>query len=190
MSKIIIGLAGEMACGKGTAAKYISEKHKGSSYRFSTMIRDVLDRLYLEQSRENMSKLSTILRKNFSEDLFAKVIASDVEKDGNNYIVIDGIRRLADITYLKKIPNFKLVYIETEPQKCYKRITYRGENSDDEGKTYEEFIKDHQLETEMKIKDLKNYADSVIDNNEDFIHLHEQIDKIVEGCKSIETKEL
>ena len=119
MAKIIIGLAGEIACGKGTVANHIKEEHKASSYRFSTMLRDVLDRLYIEQTRENVSWISTILRQKFGEDLFAKVMAEDVKRDTGSVIVIDGIRRMADIEYLKKIPEFKLIYIEADIKKCY-----------------------------------------------------------------------
>ncbi len=183
MQKIIIGLAGEIACGKGTAAKHIVEKYQASSYRFSIMLRDVLNRLYLEQNRDNMSRISTILRQNFGEDLFAKVMAEDVKKDKNDVIVIDGIRRLSDIEYLKIIPEFKFVYIDADIKKCYERITHRGENADDNNKTFEKFLEEHNLETELQIKDLKNYADFVIDNNGDFNHLDEQIDKIIKECK-------
>ena len=183
MSKIIIGLAGEMACGKGTVAKHLVEKHNASSYRFSTMLRDVVDRLYIEQTRENVSKMSTVLRQNFGEDLFAKVMANDVTKDKNEVIVIDGIRRMADIAYLKEIPEFKLIYMEADVKKCYERIIQRGENTDDKNKTFEEFLAEHKLETETQIKDLKEYASEVIDNNENYDHLYEQIDKIVGECK-------
>jgi dephospho-CoA kinase len=183
MAKIIIGLAGEMACGKGTAAKHIEEKYQASSYRFSTMLRDVLKRLYVEEKRENIQKLSTLLRQNYGEDLFAKVMAEDVNKDENEVIVIDGIRRLTDIEYLKKIPEFKFIYIDADIHTCYQRIIKRGENSDDNNKNFEEFEKEHLQESEIQIKDLQNHADFIIDNNGDFNHLDEQIDKIIKNCK-------
>ena len=68
--KIILGLAGEMASGKGTVAKYAATKYGAKSWRFSTMLRDVLDRLLLEQSRDNLQNLSTVLRQNFGEELW------------------------------------------------------------------------------------------------------------------------
>jgi dephospho-CoA kinase len=180
MAKIVIGLAGEMACGKGTVAKHIAENYKASSYRFSTMLRDVIKRLYIEEKRENIQKMSTILRQNFGENLFAKVMAEDVEKDQSEVIVVDGIRRLTDIEYLKKNPSFKFVYIDADIQKCYERIIKRGENVDDQNKTFEEFEKEHHQESESQIKELRNYADYVIDNNDDYNKLYDQINKIIE----------
>ncbi len=179
MVKIIIGLSGEMASGKGTVAKYISEKYGASSYRFSTILRDVLDRLCIKQSRENVSKMSTILRQNFGEDLFAKVMAENVKKDNNDVIVIDGIRRLEDITYLKEIPEFKFVFIDADIKKRYERIIKRDENVDDIGKTFDEFEKEHELETEVQIKNLKEKADVIINNDGNMEDLYQKVDEII-----------
>jgi dephospho-CoA kinase len=179
MSKIILGIAGEIASGKGTTAKYICEKYDGSSHRFSTALRDVAARMYLQESRENLQKISTIFRENFFDDILSSVIAKDVENDNHEIIAIDGVRRMADIAYLKKIPGFKLVYIEADMEKRYERIVGRGENSDDNSKTLEDFKKDHEREAERQIKDLKKQAEYVIDNNGDFENLYKQIDEII-----------
>ncbi|KKU18900.1 MAG: hypothetical protein UX30_C0023G0006 [Candidatus Saccharibacteria bacterium GW2011_GWA2_46_10] len=168
-----------MASGKGTIAKYATEKYNARTWRFSTMLRDVLDRLSLEQSRDNMQTLSTILRQNFGEELFARVMAEDVKKDTSEIIVVDGVRRLADIKYLKEIPQFKLAYLEADMQKRYERIVKRAENSDDAKKTFEDFKKAHEDESELQIKDLKNHADFLIDNNGSYEDLYAQVDKIL-----------
>lgn len=183
MAKIILGLAGEMASGKGTVAKYIMEKYPCNEHRFSTSLRDILDRLYLEQSREHMSHLSTALRKTFGEDLLAKVIFNDVQKDEKDIVVIDGVRRTDDIVHLRTLPHFKFVYIETDMRVRYDRIIRRAENSDDGRKTFEQFQNDHKLETEVQILGLKNIADFVVDNNGSIEDLYAQIDKIIEEIK-------
>lgn len=179
MEKIIIGLMGEIASGKGTAAKYLTEKYGAKSYKFSNFLRDILDRLHLEQSRDNMQKLSTALRQNFGQTLFSTVTATDMQKDPAQIIVLDGIRRLADLEALKKLSSFKLVYIEADIKKCYERIVNRGENADDTGKTFEEFEKDHERESELEIKNLKDHADVVIDNNGSVDEFYSQLDKLI-----------
>ncbi|TAK96590.1 hypothetical protein EPO05_01450 [Patescibacteria group bacterium] len=179
MAKLVLGFTGEIASGKGTASKYVVEKYQAVSYRFSTMLRDLLKRMYLEDSRENMQKISTVLRQNFGEDIMAKVMFNDAKESQQNVVVIDGIRRLADITYLKELPEFKLVYIEATMEKRFERIVKRGENPDDQAKTLEQFQRDHQAETELQIKDLKQYASAVIDNNGSQDELHSQIDKLI-----------
>jgi len=177
--KKIIGLAGEIASGKGTVAEYIKNNYRGSLYRFSTILRDILDRLYLKQSRENMQKLSTAMRENYGQDLFSKVLNKDIKNDSAEIIVIDGIRRESDIKCLKKMDEFKLVYIEVDIKTRHRRITNREENSDDKNKSFEQFSKDHSGEAEAQIKGLKNIADEVIDNNGSLDELYKQVDEIL-----------
>ncbi len=179
MAKLILGIAGEMGSGKGTVAKHITLEHKANTRRFSTILRDLLDRIYVDQTRENMSTISTVLRKNFGEDILAKAMYHDTQNDEHEIVVVDGVRRLADIIYLRELPHFKLVYIEAEMENRYERIVKRGENTDDSTKTFEEFKKDHELETELQIIDLKNYANYVVNNDGSFVELHKQLDDII-----------
>lgn len=180
MAKLILGIAGEMGCGKGTIAKHVVAEYGGGSLRFSTILRDVLDRIYAEQSRENMQTLSTILRKNFGEDILASAMMHDAALAPQEIVVVDGVRRMTDIGHLKDLPHFRLVYVEADMEKRYERIVKRGENSDDTVKTFEQFKREHEDESEIQIRDLKNYADYVVDNNGTFMDLYAQIDKIIQ----------
>lgn len=176
MAKIIVGLAGEMASGKGTVAQYFVAEKKASTHRFSTMLRDVLDRLHVEQSRDHLQKLSFIIRDAYGQDTFARVMAEDVKKDPAEIIVVDGVRRMDDIVYLKQIPEFKLVYIDASIEKRYERIIKRSENPDDQTKTFEQFVAESKADAELQIAGLKEFADVVIDNNGDIESLYAQVD--------------
>ena len=94
--KIIIGLTGEICSGKGIIAKYLTDRYNASSYRFSSMLRDVLARLHLPISRKNMQLISTVIRQYFSQDIMAKIITKDVKNSKKNIIVVDGIRRMSN----------------------------------------------------------------------------------------------
>lgn len=178
--KIILGLCGEIASGKGTVVKYLEDKYGATSRRFSTPLRDVLKRLYLEIMRENMQNVSSALRETFGQNLLAKVITEDVKNARNKIIIVDGVRRPADIEYLTKLPGFKLVYITADTKIRYERIIKRGENEDDLNKTFEQFVKDNQAEAELLIHEIGKTADIKIDNNGSFEELYAQIDKIIE----------
>jgi dephospho-CoA kinase len=178
-NQIIIGLVGEIAAGKGTAAKYLKEKYGAPVYKFSTAMRDIAARLYLEETRRNLQDVSAVLRKNFGEDLFARVINEDVKKDQSKIIVVDGIRRLADIKYLKELKNFKLVYITAPMEIRYQRIIARGENSDDKNKTFADFVNDHQHECENEISLVVAQANFKINNSKGEEDLYKEIEKII-----------
>ncbi|MBU0722133.1 AAA family ATPase [Patescibacteria group bacterium] len=177
--KIIFCLTGEICAGKGTVVKYLTKKYNATSYRFSTMLRDLLTRLYIPVSRENMQFISTAIRQFFSEDIMAKVIAQDVKNDKNNIIVVDGVRRVPDIKYLCDVHGFKLVRIVANPKTRHKRLINRKENPGDENKTYEEFLADHKKEADSQVPIVMAQANLEIDNNNSLKNLYKQVDQII-----------
>lgn len=168
-----------MGSGKGVVSKYVEQEHKAGKHRFSTMLRDILKRMYIKESRENIAKLSLLLRKNFGEDAFAKTMYHDTAKDDHDVVVIDGVRRMADLAYLRELSHFKLIYIDAELETRYKRVVSRDENENDSQKTLEQFRSDQNIESETQISDLRNYADHVVDNNRTYKDLYKQIDDII-----------
>ena len=181
--KIILGFVGQMASGKGTSVEYLKQKHGASTYRFSAMLKDVLDRLYLEINRKNLQTISQTLRENFDEEIMARVMAEDVKNDNNQIIAIDGVRRPGDVTHLTNIPGFILVNITANIEKRHERLTKRGEKSDDTTKTLEQFKIDHQGEAESKIEEIAATAKESINNNSNLEELYKQLDKLIQKYK-------
>lgn len=182
--KIILGFVGDLAGGKGTICKYLNDKYQANAYRFSTMLRDVLDRMYVPQSRENLQKISTLLRQNFGEDVMSKVIAEDVKNDENDIVMVEGIRRPTDITYLRENPGFHLIYITADPKIRWERLVKRAENPGDTEKTYEEFLEDEKAEADNMIKSLGQTAEFTINNNGTFEEFYNQTEEIIKKlCK-------
>lgn len=179
MNKIILCFVGEIASGKGAVCDYLIKKQNIGYHRYSTILRDILDRLRLIQSRENMQKISTALRDGFGQDLFAKVIAAEATEDPNPLVCIDGARRIPDIVYLKELPNFHLINVTADETVRFNRIIKRTENPDDAKKTFAQFQKDEQEESEIAIKELGNLADFEIQNNGGIEELHGQIENIL-----------
>ena len=179
MKKTILGFAGEMSSGKGTAAKYFVEHHAAVTYRFSTILRDMLSRIHIPLERERMQRFSILLRKEFGEDVLARVMFEDAKHDTHELIVIDGIRRLEDVKYLRELPEFKLCYITAPMKTRYDRLVLRGENVDDKTKTLEQFEDDHEAEPEQEIVKLEAFAAEVIDNAGSMQELEAQLDVIL-----------
>ena len=179
MNKIIFGITGQIASGKDTVANYIIQKTNAKTFKFSQVLRDVLKRIHQETTRDNMQKLSTSLRKDFGEDILAKILSEDIKISDENVMVIDGVRRYADIESLKDLEGFKLIYVETNMENRYERIVKRAENADDSTKTFEDFKKDNEKEAESQILDLKKFASIIVDNNGSFEELYKQIDSVL-----------
>jgi len=181
MDKLIICFVGLIAAGKDAAKKYLEQRYGATSFRFSSVLRDALDSLGLENSRDNLIILSTWARETFGNDLLAKAIANKAKAVQANLIIIDGARRLDDLIYLRENPNFHLIAIEASPELRYKRSLLRNENPGDAEKSYETFLEDHKKETEVTIPETIAQADFTIDNNGDFPALYRQIDELMKN---------
>lgn len=179
MSKIILGFSGLIVSGKDTCKNYVMKKYGASGHRYSTMLRDILNRLYLPITRENMQNISLDLRNRFGSETLARVIAEDVKNDNHEIIVVEGIRRLADIVSLKNVSGFYLISLETDIETRYERLVNRHENVDDASKTFHEFVADNGREAELEIPEVMATAKYKINNNGTFDELYAQIDKII-----------
>jgi len=179
MPKLILGLVGEIATGKGSAASYLKQKYGAKSLRFSTPMRDILDRLFIPQSRENLVGLSETLRHTFGEDVFAHAIFKEVQETNANLVVLDGIRRTQDMKHLKTLPHFVLVKIVADPKVCFHRSKERAENAGDASKNYKDFLADRHRATETTIPAVLRAATEKIDNNGELADLFKQLDALV-----------
>jgi len=179
MSRLILGFTGEAGSGKDAAAQYLHQHYGAYIHTFSTPLRDLLERLYLPITRPHLSHLSTSLRALFGEELFGHVIMNDIKEQTHPITVVTGIRRIEDMVGLEESPDFHLMYIDATPEMRYARIHTRGQNEDDASKTYEEFLKEGTLETEMTIRTLRSRADQTLDNNGAVEELYTKLDALM-----------
>lgn len=184
MKKIILGFVGELGAGKTVICNYLKSKYSANSYRFSDPLRDILNRVYLDQSRENMQNLSTILRAQFGQDLLAKIMANDAGKDGGEIVTVDGVRRFPDIEHLLKLEGFHLVYVTAESKLRYERIITRNQNPGESDISYEEFLESEKSEADISIKGVSKEAGFTIENNGSMEDLYNKVEDLLNEIKS------
>ncbi len=184
MNKIIIGLVGEKVGGKGTAAQYLVEKYGAQTFRFSKILNDVLDRLYIPQTRENQTKMSVTLREAFGQNLFAQVIAGDAKNAATPLIVIDGIRRWGDVEALKDLPGFHLLYITAPVEIRWQRARGRGEKVGESEMSLETFKEEENLSTEKDIPEIGRSAGFMLDNTGSIEEYYASVRSILEYIKA------
>lgn len=172
---VFVGLAGS---GKNTCTAYLCDKYSADIFSFTTMLKDVISRFYLEFNRDNLIKLSESVRAVFGEDLLAKTMAKDVENASSNMIAIDNARRLADIKYLSQLPGFVLIEVTADIKVRYERVSKRGEKTSDT-QTFEQFVAEHNRPTELSIIELAKQATEHINNDGSAEQLYTQVDELV-----------
>jgi dephospho-CoA kinase len=181
--KIILGLVGEIAAGKDTVAAYLAKKYRGQTVSFSQPLRDILDRLYLPQSRKNMAACGIALRGIFGQDLLSRVIAQEIKASHAKIVTLPNVLLESDLVYLKKEPGFVLVNIDCDIKTRFKRLKKRLQNADDRSKTWEQFLYDAKLPTEIRIRKLAKRARYSLDNNGTKQELYKQVDQLIKKIK-------
>ena len=175
MPKLIIGLVGRPGSGKGTVAKILQERYGAHMFRFSAVLSDILKRLAIESSRENLVKLSEMLRQAFGEDVLAYAVENDAVSCPSDLVVIDGIRRIQDLAALEPLPQFKLVEISAPAKIRFERMKSRGEKSGENSMDWGEFSAQEQAPTEVTIPAVAARAWKAIDNSGSLADLEKQL---------------
>ena len=176
--KKIIGLIGPISSGKSIISDYLIKKKNASYYRFSDVLADVLKRLHLEVTRENLQSLGAALRVPFGESILADALEKDVCADENEIIIIDGIRYSDEADMIKKMGG-TTVYVTADERTRYERVKARGTRGEKE-LTYEQFQANEMKETEKNIKAVGEKADYIIENNSTLDELMSKINEIVD----------
>jgi dephospho-CoA kinase len=170
MPSLIIGLVGRQGSGKGTTAKMICERYGAAAIRYSDILRQILNILAVDVTRENMVKLSETLRVTFGEDVFAFAVDLQVRKSG---------APLVDIAALQSLPHFRLVEVTASARQRFDRMKQRGEKLKERDMTWDEFVMDEIAPTENSITAIAERAWKVIDNSGTPEDLARQIDAIM-----------
>lgn len=181
MKKIVVGIAGRLASGKGTVCKYILETYHADKTRSSDPLRATLDIFSVPQTRESLDALSTFLRSTYGEDVIAKAMVKFLGQSPKEIVIFDGMRRLVDVEAIRAFEHSLFIFVDANKDIRYERSIKRNENVGDDTMTAEDFFAKDIDEPQQQIEALKEYADVVIHNDGSYEELmaqiHEHIDK-------------
>ncbi len=175
--KIVIGIIGMPASGKGTVADYIEKTYGAPKLRFSDALSKILDRLGIEKTRDRQITLSEILRETCGEDILSRAIQIGVVRSSSPLIVVDGVRREGDIATLKEVADFHLLGVQAQARTRYERSKKRSEKPEEAYQSFEDFLKLDQRSTEVTTQELMKNATVVFDNDGSFEDLYKQVDQ-------------
>ncbi len=128
MSKIIVGITGTIASGKGLAGDYF--KQKGfTAVECVSIIREEVARQGLEPTRKNLQDVGNALRKRYGGNVLVARILSKAKTYQTN-IVITGIRNMGEIDYLRKEPNSFIIGVDAPFEVRWARVKNRNRDTD------------------------------------------------------------
>ncbi|ASJ17521.1 hypothetical protein A3L04_10805 [Thermococcus chitonophagus] len=185
---MIVGIAGKIAAGKTTVAKFLEEKGfcriscseplidllTGNTDKYSWVPKVDFKG---EQTRENLIKLGRILKEKYGEDILIRLAIDKLRHCKN--IAIDGVRSRGEAEKIKEMGGI-LIYIEAKPVIRFERLKKRNAGKDREIKTLHDLLKFDEWEEKLyQTSKLKEIADFVIVNEGSLEDLKEEVKKIL-----------
>jgi len=168
---LIIATVAEKGAGKGLFVRIVQKLLPGKkvvSVRFSDVWREILHLLNKEESRENISNLATAIRGLFCDDgILVGAMQKRLTDIDADVIILDGLRKEEEIRPLVRDRNGLLVYIAASPEVRFGRRRERAETTDEAGMSWEQFLHQENIATEITIKHIgETIADAMIENND------------------------
>lgn len=126
--KLVIGLTGTLLAGKNTVAGIL--KSKGVHHIvLSSLIREELSKDNIPVTRASLQDMGNKLRKEHQGKVLAEMALAK-SKSYNIPLIIDGIRNLDEINFLKENSNFFLIGIDAPFEVRWERLKKRNRDSD------------------------------------------------------------
>lgn len=180
--KTYIGLIGQPAAGKGTVAEILTRLVQSIGgqtvvFRFSDPLNAAMDALGIPKERQAQQDFSLMVRTRFGMDLLSKQVHRLALEAEAEFVVIDGIRKAVDLEMLRSLPNSYAVYVTAPPELRYAFLGAR-KRPGEEQKSWEEFCREDQAETERESRALGEQADITIVNDvsdSSFEHITRQV---------------
>ncbi len=180
--KLVIGLVGRIGSGKTAVSRHLQDNYEGREHRFSQILMDILDRLYLPHERRYLQDLGKSLREGLGRDVIVNAFKKDMEKDQSELLIVDGIRYENEVEMLKEFENSFLVFITAPSEVRYGRCVARGEKG--EAKiTYEKFLENEKADKENRIETIGKGANYIIDNSGTRDELSKNVDEMIGKLK-------
>lgn len=117
----LIGLTGTNAAGKGEAAAYFAGKGY-AVFSLSDIIREELRQRGEPVTRDSLIRTGNELRRRFGADVLARRTMAKVRGPA----VIDSIRNLAEVEYLRRQEGFLLLAVDAPVEVRFARAALRG----------------------------------------------------------------
>lgn len=170
---VYVGVVGQIAVGKGVLVEYLTKKLGFVSFSLSSILHDELKKKGIKKfTRKTLQDKGDELRKRYGDDVLAKRAIETLKKQGENHVVIEGIRNPGEVEFLKKNPSFVLIGVKASRELRYKRLMQRAKLWDP--KTWSDFVKVDrrdlgvgQKKSGQQVGKCLAYCDYILTNNKD-----------------------
>lgn len=183
--KLMIGIVGPLACGKGEVAEYLRGHFGFVSFTLSHLIHEEIEKRGMKDfTRKDLQDVGNELRTEFGDQVLAERAIEKLKKDGVPLIIIEGIRNPGEVVYLKKQKNFYLISVNADSKVRYARLTYRNKPWDP--KNWKDFMKisrrdlgKNEGKSGQQVRKCMEMAHFHIRNDKDLAYLYDEMERVV-----------
>ena len=175
--KIVLGLTGPNAAGKGEVALHLG-RLGFRLHSLSDVVREEAAAQGFPPEREHLIRIGTQLRREGGAGVLAERILPRLgERD-----VVDSIRNPSEVEVLRRIPHFLLVGVWAPTETRFRRSLSRGRPGDPG--TPDEFAARERQENTgdpaaQQLDATFRMADQVLENSGDFDRLHREVERLL-----------
>lgn len=182
--RVVLGLVGLPGSGKSSIGDYLQKKGFVRITLSDVLRAECKKRGIQNITREILQDLGNEFRRRFGPHVLAKRAIARIQKERLKKAVIDGIRNLEEIAYLRKNKDFLLIGV-TAPQKIrYMRLAaFRGKAWVG---SFAHFVAQERREetlgtktSGLRVRECLRQADTVINNSSTKRELNKQLSALV-----------
>jgi dephospho-CoA kinase len=184
MKFTIIGIAGMPGVKKSKVAEILSS-YGMRNFSLSSILKEELAANGIQETPENIAKVASKMRKKYGASAVAKKLMDKIKINEGGILVIDGIRNIEEVNYLKRLcGSFILLCVHSSPSTRLKMA-----NTKSDLKTLKEIEKQDEYNLNLGIGEVIAKADYMI-INEDYIGmtLEKQVHRFINFLESKKIK--
>lgn len=182
----IIGIVGLPGAGKTSVAAHLVEQ-KFTHIILSDFIKEEIIRSGLTDfSRMTYQSVGNKMREEHGGETLAVLAVKKIKKEHIRHAVIDGIRNIQEIAYLRKQKGFHLLGITADARSRFTRLSARLHKDKQIHRSYADFIKEEKREDSLgsrknglRVRGSLKLADATVRNNHGRKELYNAIDRLL-----------
>ncbi len=188
----IIGIVGLPGAGKTTIAAHIVQR-KFAHIILSDFIREeIIQSGHTDFRRITYQTVGNRMREEKGGAILAVLAVRKIKKEHIRHAVIDGIRNIGEIAYLRKQKGFHLLGVTAGAKVRFERLSRRIAKEKQIRRSYKEFIEEEKREDALgsekiglRVRESLKEADVIVKNNRNRKALFQTIDALLKKWKTM-----
>jgi len=125
--RMILGIVGTLVSGKSEVTEHLVRKHGFLELSLSTLVHQEADRRGIPTTPPNLQNIGNSMRQARGSAILVHRLRPRMDNlPGGSYLVLDGIKNVAEVAELRKWPNFVLLAVDAPEEVRFQRALRRG----------------------------------------------------------------